>query len=869
MAVMLNDFQAGRSGVLRPVIGFAIIVCLAVIGGCGSSSSYSNPGSTVGPATKLAFTSQPSNAAAGTGAISATVSIEDASGNVVTTATNQVTIAIGTNPGSGALSGTATATATAGVATFSNLTINNAGTGYTLAASASGLTGATSNAFNVVGAAAKLAFTVQPTSVGAGVAITSVAVSVEDSSGNVVPSATNQITIAIGTNPATGTLSGTAQVNAVAGVATFTTLSINNVGTGYTLTASASGLTAATSNPFNVTAGCTTNCAISGAVSGTWVSGVTITLSGGPGSPAPAVTDVNGHYSFTGLTQGTYTITPSLTGYSYTPAAPSVSIGTSTVQNFTAASTGNSSFSISGTITYAGAQTGKTIIRVYPSGCTGCGPIAGTSLPAAPSGTGTAYVVRGLAAVNGGQNGNGSYVVSAEIDTQGTGITNESDPEGNSSTVTITTANITGANLTVADRTPSAPVTPTQVNVAPGNGGAVVEYNEPQDNNGEEIATSYKVYYGTDVNATNGAGSPKSFKAQGQGTDIFVLQGLTNGVTFFKVSAVNSQGESAATTPTSVTLGAGSGGNTVSGNVTFPGSATGHTLYVGVFGNSGIFFQAIPNPSSPQAYSFAGVPSGTYENFAIIDMNDDGEVNPPDLNNVSSHSNPPTISVSGPTTGDITLTNAVSAFEVPTAVQGANAQPNTFNISVQVDSGTKLPISATLFSGKNVAVPYDMNADQHNANYAPIYNFSVSPTVGDTYQFLVTFSDGSTQVVTGTVTGVLTSFAQNLVMQTTAPGSPTIPLLTWSAPATLPTAVPFTYSVNLANATGTAQEFWSFSGNGINNGIPSSQTSVLFNTDSSASPNPSLTVAGTYNWSVTVQDNNNNSAQFTTTYIVP
>jgi len=38
-----------------------------------------------------------------------------------------------------------------GVATFSNLSINKAGTGYTLSATSSGLTGATSNAFNITG----------------------------------------------------------------------------------------------------------------------------------------------------------------------------------------------------------------------------------------------------------------------------------------------------------------------------------------------------------------------------------------------------------------------------------------------------------------------------------------------------------------------------------------------------------------------------------------------------------------------------------------------------------------------------------------------------------------------------------------------
>ena len=48
--------------------------------------------------------------------------------------TDQVTIAIGANPGGGTLSGTTTATVSGGVATFSNLSINQPGTGYTLVA---------------------------------------------------------------------------------------------------------------------------------------------------------------------------------------------------------------------------------------------------------------------------------------------------------------------------------------------------------------------------------------------------------------------------------------------------------------------------------------------------------------------------------------------------------------------------------------------------------------------------------------------------------------------------------------------------------------------------------------------------------------
>jgi hypothetical protein len=611
---------------------------------------------------------------------------------------------------------------------------------------------------------------------------------------------------------------------------------------------------------------CSTSCTISGTVTGPNPAGVAIALTG----PASASTTTNnsGFYTFAGLAGGTYTVTPTLAGYTFSPSAPLVpTTGSTTTQDFTETSA-VSSFSISGTISYAGAKTGNTIIRVYPSGCTGgCSSLAGTSFTSAPASGGTAYLIRGLPAAGGGGNANGSYVLSAEIDTVGTGILNESNPEGHSGTVNITTANVTGVNFSVTDRVPSAAQTPTKVSVAPGNGGAVVQYNDPEDSSGEEIATSYKVYYGTDVNATNGVGSPKTFKAQGQGTDIFILHGIPNGLTYFKVTAVNSGGESAATTPVSATLAAGSGANTVSGTVTFPGTATGHTLYVGAYGNNGIFFTAIASPVSPQAYSIAGVPNGTYQNFAILDLNDDGEVNPPDITDVTNHSNPPTIVVSGSTTGNITLTSAAASIAIPTSVNGSSSQPTSYGISVQVDYGTKLPISMTLISGKNVAVPYDMNADSHNANYNPIYNNTVSPTVGDAYQFQVTFSDGTTQVVTANVTAVLTSFAQNLAMQTTSPGSVTVPLLTWTAPAVLPTALPYSYAVTLYN-NGGSQVFWNYYGSGSGNGIPSTQTNVLFNTDGSANPNGPL-VSGTYNWAVFVQDNNNNQNSYTTTYVVP
>src|SRR5207245_998796 len=64
------------------------------------------------------------------------------------------------------------------------------------------------------------------------------------------------ITVAIGTNPSSGTLAGTLTHAAVAGVATFSGLGIDKVGTGYTLTATGAGST--TSAAFNITAGTAT-----------------------------------------------------------------------------------------------------------------------------------------------------------------------------------------------------------------------------------------------------------------------------------------------------------------------------------------------------------------------------------------------------------------------------------------------------------------------------------------------------------------------------------------------------------------------------------------------------------------------------------
>jgi len=211
---------------------------------------------TAGAASRLVFTAPPASGTAGASLGSIAVAVADAGGNVITSATNSITLALaGGTPGAH-LRGTATRSAVAGVATFTGLSVDSTGTGYTLAATATGLSGAASGAFAIQPApASRLAFSVQPSGVTAGVAMSpAVVVLVQDSLGNTVTVASTAVTLAIGANPGGATLGGTGSVTANAGVATFSNLRLNRTGAGYTLTAGASGLVGATSSGFTVTA---------------------------------------------------------------------------------------------------------------------------------------------------------------------------------------------------------------------------------------------------------------------------------------------------------------------------------------------------------------------------------------------------------------------------------------------------------------------------------------------------------------------------------------------------------------------------------------------------------------------------------------
>jgi len=233
-----------------------------------------------------------------------------------------------------------------------------------------------------------------------------------------------------GGSGATVTLSGTAGATTTsdgAGNYSFSglangTYTLTPSHTGYTFnpiskTATVSGASVAGIN-FTATAQVGQTFSITGTISPiTGGSGSTVTLSGA--AVATTTTDSAGNYAFAGLSNGTYAITPSHTGYTFNPTVQPATINGSNVTgvNFTAQS--NPTFSISGTISPVTGGSGSTV--------TLSGAAAATTVA---DGSGN-YTFAGLAS--------GSYTVTPA----NTGYT--FNPANQS--VTISTTNVSGINF--------------------------------------------------------------------------------------------------------------------------------------------------------------------------------------------------------------------------------------------------------------------------------------------------------------------------------------------------------------------------------------------------------------------------------------
>jgi streptogramin lyase len=198
-------------------------------------------------------TQQPPSSVTAGGPFGLTVQADDSSGNPDASFNGTVYVTLASNPGGDTLGGTVSVTASSGVATFSGLTLTRAASGYTLQASAVGVDSVTTSAITVTPASAtQLVITQQPPATVKVSSPFTLKASIEDQYGNVVTTASGTVSVALANNPTGATLGGTTSVTVSQGVASFTNLTINKTGSGYTLQVTSTGFNSATSNPIKV-----------------------------------------------------------------------------------------------------------------------------------------------------------------------------------------------------------------------------------------------------------------------------------------------------------------------------------------------------------------------------------------------------------------------------------------------------------------------------------------------------------------------------------------------------------------------------------------------------------------------------------------
>jgi len=193
------------------------------------------------PAQLVFNPSIPGPGTVGTGIPNVSVQIEDNYGNVVTTATGTIAMAIAAgSPQSTFTSGSASASVSGGTATFSNLVVDKAGT-YTFTASDGSLT-QSSGAFVVAagpGTTAQSSVNDSPASVTAnGTASSTITVTLVDPYGNPVPGKNVSLSQGAGSS----TISAASGVSNASGVVTFTVTDTTAQSVTYTATDTTDGV---------------------------------------------------------------------------------------------------------------------------------------------------------------------------------------------------------------------------------------------------------------------------------------------------------------------------------------------------------------------------------------------------------------------------------------------------------------------------------------------------------------------------------------------------------------------------------------------------------------------------------------------------
>ena len=575
-------------------------------------------------------------------------------------------------------------------------------------------------------------------------------------------------------------------------------------------------------------------------------------------------TNSNGTYTFAGIPNGTYTITPSISGPSavFSPAKQTavVNNGAANVRQIGA----TLGYTISGTVSYSGTKTGRTYLKLS------CGTYPGTSI-AAPG----PFTIRGVWP--------GTYTLSAWTDNLGYGVQNASNPAGSTSDIVVFNANLSAVAVALADPAAVTLSTGPKLNGINGfAGGAFVTFDAIKGGS-VELPTSYTVEWSTSESFGSVTGS-KTFAASGDSP--WIVSGIADGSGYyFRARAVaGSSTSSWSNVVGPATIGAPTGANRLSGQITFSQTAKG-PLYVGVYDqNKNIIYASVEGsktspPTSPASYSVQ-VPTGSqYFYFAFLDQTNNGLLASDNIGNVHPYNMiTPTLTVSGNTTKDFTLASGNGTAVVRTGNTYGTSEwgsGQSYELDFDVNGVVKQPVAVALISGANILTPQDI-AMCNGCGYNPNSPFSFAiginsavPTVGAAYGVQVTYSDGTTETLSPKITALLPNWPTSLSPEGPVSATSTTPTLKWTYP---PNAGDYLYQMWFADQN--YETVWSIPSlysntNSFTSSIAPSipwgddPTGILGNT-----PNvSSLTDGVVYHWEMVAYDSYGNRAQNMVDYV--
>ncbi|HJW29936.1 MAG TPA: hypothetical protein VJ508_11930, partial [Saprospiraceae bacterium] len=323
------------------------------------------------------------------------------------------------------------------------------------------------------------------------------------------------------------------------------------------------------------------------------------------------------------------------------------------------------------------------------------------------------------------------------------------------------------------------------------------------------------------------------------------LLGLTNGATLYFVVTALVNGTEGTPSPVygPVTIGTPmTTGVSVEGTVSLSGFTPTGPLCLGIFREENFFGKCFSTPATVQPFQFDNVPDGYYQVFASVDMNNNGVEDPGDISVGGLPGSTLPILVQGAPVSGVTVTLVNTSGDA--AVYTQYEYPSSYTLFFEGKNNSKLITNMTVTSGPNLTQPIDVPWDDGYFDTWS-YNLPGRPTIGDTYNMRLRYSDGTIETPSSAVTDILDGYSTPVSPSGTIIGL--TPLMTWSQPSSPPLQLPFTYTIRVTDSSGT--EFWN------PERIPSNRTYAIYNEDGTAVP---LVSGAQYYWDVRIVDKHGN-----------